>query len=169
MELACLKYFQPGFDSNNPLPFGLTFELKITHRPAGNHKFVSSVCCVYCINRVVSLIMILLQIKMRLSLIRLVFFACYALHIRSVFVTTTKNISPNSIIIYPDAAKENCTPDLQQVKLLDKITIPCRPDNFFSAKQGIFTVKYLKIRSLLEQYRQIYSSARHATSLTPKL
>jgi len=72
------------------------------------------------------------------------FFACYALHIRSVFVTTTKNISPNSIIFYPDAAKENCTPDLQQVKLLDKITIPCRPDNFFSAKQGIFTVKYLK-------------------------
>jgi hypothetical protein len=48
------KYFQPGFDSNNPLPFGLTFELKITHRPAGTHKFVSSVCCVYCINRVVS-------------------------------------------------------------------------------------------------------------------
>jgi len=53
MELACLKYFQPGFDSNNPLPFGLTFELKITHRPDRTHKFVSSVCCVYCINRVV--------------------------------------------------------------------------------------------------------------------
>jgi hypothetical protein len=41
MELACLKYFQPGFDSNNPLLFGFTFELKITHRPAGTHKFVS--------------------------------------------------------------------------------------------------------------------------------
>ena len=37
-------YFQPGFDSNNPLPFGFTFELRITHRPDGTHKFVSSVC-----------------------------------------------------------------------------------------------------------------------------
>jgi len=34
-------YFQPGFDSNNPLPFGFTFELRITHRPAATHNFVS--------------------------------------------------------------------------------------------------------------------------------